>query len=214
MVYERFPSRCGACVRGAGWAGLRGRLSNRLRRRRARGGYGFGPVGRHGGASSPGPGNPRTIRSIAIYEHIPPSPYPASSPVISPPTVADLPNGQGPCLRNSSGHPVSGSHKCLFRPVHRLSSQNRHSAQYRSWRHRRAGPGGTGRLPISDPGPPRRATAHQPAGNRPVTVPVRILLHPAGEGVAGGDAGRAGPVGDDDLLVRREHQRRGISGHP
>src|SRR5271169_3071637 len=48
-------------------------------------------------------------RSIATYEHVPPSPYPASSPVIPPPTAADLPNRQAPCLRNSSAHAGPGS---------------------------------------------------------------------------------------------------------
>jgi hypothetical protein len=91
-------------------AGRAGRDRSKLRRRRVRGWCGFGWAGRHDGASSPGPRSPRTIRSIAICEHVPPSPYPASLPVIPPPTVADLPNRQGPCLRNSSGHPPPGSH--------------------------------------------------------------------------------------------------------
>jgi hypothetical protein len=49
------------------------------------------------------PGHAQNRRSIAVSEHVPPSPYPASQAVISLRAVADLPNRQGPCLPNSSG---------------------------------------------------------------------------------------------------------------
>lgn len=42
---------------------------------------------------------------------------PAPHPVIQPSTTADLPNGQGPCLRNSSARTGPVSCKCLFPPV-------------------------------------------------------------------------------------------------
>src|SRR5579862_6546990 len=74
------------------------------------------PASWHSGADAPGLRSPWPDRSIAIYEHVPPSPYPASSPVISPPTMADLPNRQGPCLRNSSGHPALAGHDYALRP--------------------------------------------------------------------------------------------------
>src|SRR6202030_1368897 len=55
-------------------------------------------------ASHREPELPLTSRSTAIFQHMPPSRYPAPSPVIQASTMADLPNRQGPCLRNSSAH--------------------------------------------------------------------------------------------------------------
>src|SRR5579859_7870354 len=78
----------------------------------------------------------RTGRSTATTEHIPPSLYPASSPVISPPATADLPNRQGLSLQNSSGMrrclagnarkarpPGSGVTAALTRPADAASSR-------------------------------------------------------------------------------------------
>lgn len=42
---------------------------------------------------------------------------PAPHPVIQPSTAADLPNGQGPCLRNSSARTGLASRSWLFPPV-------------------------------------------------------------------------------------------------
>lgn len=42
---------------------------------------------------------------------------PAPHPVIQPSTTADLPNGQGPCLRNSSARTAPASRSWLFSPV-------------------------------------------------------------------------------------------------
>ena len=55
----------------------------------------------HDLANRPVPEQPRTSRSTAISEHMPPSRYPAPRPVIQALTVADLRNRQGPCSRNS-----------------------------------------------------------------------------------------------------------------
>jgi len=46
---------------------------------------------------------PGVSRTVAISQHVPPSRFPGSTTVIPPVNAADLPNRQGPCLRNSSG---------------------------------------------------------------------------------------------------------------
>src|SRR5690242_13184693 len=65
-------------------------------------------------AGRPGPEHPWASRSLAVSQHFPPSRHPGSASVIPPATEADLPNRQGPCLRNSSPCTPLRRHKCLF----------------------------------------------------------------------------------------------------
>ena len=65
-------------------------------------------------AGHPGPEHPWASRSLAVSQHFPPSRHPGSASVIPPATEADLPNRQGPCLRNSSPGTPLRRHKCLF----------------------------------------------------------------------------------------------------
>jgi len=53
-------------------------------------------------------------RTVAISQHVPPSRFPGSTTVIPPVNAADLPNRQGPCLRNSSPSTPLRRQKCLF----------------------------------------------------------------------------------------------------
>jgi len=97
--------------------------------------------------------------------------YPAFSPVIPSPAVTDLPNRQGPCLRNPSGRMSRTSHKCRFRLTYRISPQTRHISLYRSLR--RTSRGASGR--------PRRAGTgdRQPWGHRapdPISGPPGITV--------------------------------------
>ena len=62
-------------------------------------------------------------RTVAISQHVPPSRFPGSTTVIPPVNAADLPNRQGPCLRNSSGCTPRGSDKRLY-PVVSLGQKN------------------------------------------------------------------------------------------
>jgi len=62
----------------------------------------------------PGPEPPWASRSLAVSQHFPPSRHPGSASVIPPATEADLPNRQGPCLRNSSSSTPLRRQKCLF----------------------------------------------------------------------------------------------------
>ena len=80
------------------------------------------------GACRPGPEHPWASRSVAISQHVPPSRYPGSSPVIQPATAADLPNRQGPCLRNSSAHMGLARHNVYCHPSH--SSQKKGTFAY------------------------------------------------------------------------------------
>src|SRR6185369_12232138 len=52
-------------------------------------------------------------RTVAISQHVPPSRFPGSTTVIPSVNAADLPNRQGPCLRNSSGCTPRASDKRL-----------------------------------------------------------------------------------------------------
>ena len=72
---------------------------------------------RRRGAHHPGSERPWVNRTVAISQHVPPSRYPGSTTVIPPATAADLPNQQGPCLRNSSGCTPRPPHKRLFPAV-------------------------------------------------------------------------------------------------
>src|SRR6185437_8717074 len=62
-------------------------------------------------------------RTVAISQHVPPSRFPGSTTVIPPVNAADLPNRQGPCLRNSSGCTPRGSDKRLY-PLVTLGQKN------------------------------------------------------------------------------------------
>ena len=65
-------------------------------------------------AGHPGPEHPWASRSLAVSQHFPPSRHPGSASVIPPATEADLPNRQGPCLRNSSPGAPLRRQKYLF----------------------------------------------------------------------------------------------------
>ena len=60
---------------------------------------------------------PWMSRSTAMSLHLPPSRYPAPSPVIQALTEADLQNRQGPCLPNSSVRIVPVADKRPFPPA-------------------------------------------------------------------------------------------------
>ena len=65
-------------------------------------------------ASRPVQKQPRMSRSAAMSLHLPPSRYPAPTPVIQASTEADLQNRQGHCLRNSSVRIVPVGDNRLF----------------------------------------------------------------------------------------------------
>ena len=76
--------------------------------------------------------------------HLPPSRYPAPSPVIQASTEADLQNRQGRCLRNSSVRIVPVADKRRFPPAImplpeldiKGQAGGNHAAERRSWRPR------------------------------------------------------------------------------
>ena len=68
-------------------------------------------------ASRPVQKQPRMSRSTAMSLHLPPSRYPAPTPVIQASTEADLQNRQGHCLRNSSVRIVPVADNRLFPPA-------------------------------------------------------------------------------------------------
>jgi hypothetical protein len=78
---------------------------------------------RRRGAHHPGSERPWVSRTVAISQHVPPSRYPGSITVIPSATAADLPNRQGPCLRNSSGGTPRPPDKRLF-PVATSARKN------------------------------------------------------------------------------------------
>ena len=94
------------------WMGLTADVRRQKTCRRRTTGSSFrGP--RRRGAHHPGSERPWVSRTVAISQHVPPSRFPGSTTVIPSVNAADLPNRQGPCLRNSSGCTPRASDKRL-----------------------------------------------------------------------------------------------------
>lgn len=86
---------------------------------------------------------------------------PAPHPVIQPSTAADLPNGQGPCLRNSSPAPARLPVRDYFLLSH-CSRKFRHSPICSPKQHSGENGSGRGRKGGRRPPIPAREERHQP----------------------------------------------------